>query len=271
MVQDIVCLAYGALRLCVDASLGGHIVEFSVDERNALSTQTTAIGSTFWPSPQDAWGWPPLAALDNLPYKVQYKSDKELVLTSGTCSTTGLQLEKRFRFEGGHLEVDYTMINTTDKPMKYAPWEITRIEGGVTFYQSKQKPLAISTGPVAQVGGFIWHEYKPKQQKQNEKIFGNGSVGWLANAYNGLLLVKKFEQVADKDVAPGEAEIEIYGHGDPKNAYIEMEQQGAYQTIAAKKSYQWRVEWYLAALPKGLDIGVGNKELPEAVKALLAK
>ncbi len=269
MVQDIVCIVYGALKLCVDASLGGHVVEFSLEGKNALATNRSAIGSTFWPSPQASWGWPPLAALDNQPYSV-VTTPQELLLKSEICPTTGLQLEKKFWFEAGHLEVSYTMVNTTEASVKYAPWEITRILGGITFYKSEQKPLAISTGSTVEQAGVVWHSYEPKQQKINEKIFGNGSSGWLANAYDGLLLAKRFDRVADEHVAPGEAEVEIYAHADPSNAYIEMEQQGAYKTIEAKKSYQWQVGWYLQKLPNDVQLQAKNQALPKIVEKLLS-
>lgn len=269
MVGGLFCLQEAALKLCVDANMGGHVVEFSIEGDNALATQGPEVGSTFWPSPQQAWGWPPPNTLDKAAYTVN-KHEKAIELLSSVCDRTGLQLKKTFFLHAERLQVTYTMINPGDAPLNFAPWEITRIYGGLTFYESVEPPLALSTGNAAAQEGFVWHQYQPQLQKQNEKVFGNGSSGWLANAYNGLLLVKEFEPVPVSAVAPGEAEIEIYGHGDPQHPYIEVEQQGRYQTLAPKEQLQWQVNWYLYRLPADFRVSVGNKRLPQLVKTLLS-
>src|SRR4051812_24478711 len=53
----------------VDAKAGGRVSTFKIDDKDFLSGKNINSdnwGSTFWPSPQSAWGWPPLAELDNL-------------------------------------------------------------------------------------------------------------------------------------------------------------------------------------------------------------
>lgn len=268
MLDSLICLQEAQLKVCVDANLGGHIIEFSLAGHNALATEGPEVGSTFWPSPQHAWGWPPPKALDKGLYDVVERK-KHIELRSAVCERTGLQLKKTFILDAEGLQVDYTMINPGDEPLSFAPWEITRVYGGVTFYQSDEPPLALSTGTAVAKDGYIWHDYHPEMQEQNEKVYGNGSSGWLANAFSGLLLIKEFDPLDVSEVAPGEAEIEIYSHGDPQNAYIEIEQQGAYQRIPPHGQVQWRVRWHLYSLPKDLDVVVGNEKLPELVRALL--
>lgn len=269
MGSSLYCLHEAPLKLCVDASLGGHIVEFSSAGDNALATSGPEVGSTFWPSPQQAWGWPPPNTLDKALYSVTRRG-ASLELLSAVCERTGLQLKKVFTLEPERLQVEYTMINASEEPLSYAPWEITRIRGGLTFYQSAEPPLAQSSGSAAIMGGCIWHHYRPEAQQQNEKLFGNGSSGWLANAHEGLLLIKKFEPVPASAVAPGEAEIEVYGHGDPQQPYIEIEQQGRYQSLLPKEELRWGVTWYLAKLPEHVNIEVGNPQLSQMVNAVLA-
>lgn len=257
------------LKVCVDGKLGGHIVEFSLAGDNALATEAPEIGSTFWPSPQQAWGWPPPNILDKAPYTFT-EAQGSIQLLSAVCDVTGLQLKKTLTLTAGRLLVEYTMMNPGVKALHFAPWEITRIRGGVTFYQSDQAPLDLSTGTAVSRNGFVWHDYRPQAQAQNEKIFGNGSSGWLANACAGLLLIKEFQPVDSMDVAPGEAEVEIYGHGDAENPYIEMEQQGAYQTIAPMAQVNWLVTWHLHRLSPSVEVAVGSKDLPEIVKEVLS-
>lgn len=264
MLDSLICLQEAPLKVCVDSNLGGHIVEFSLEGDNALATTGPEIGSTFWPSPQQAWGWPPPNTLDKAPYTVK-QGGQPLILESAVCEITGLRVRKSYELSSTHMLVTYTMVNESDKPVSYAPWEITRIYGGLTFYKSDQAPLPVSTGTATELGGFIWHEYQPHNQEQHQKVFGNGSSGWLANAFNGLLLIKQFDPVPAPDVAPGEAEIEIYAHGDLQQPYIEMEQQGRYQTVAPGAEVQWQVRWHLYRLPKDVELKVGNKALPALV------
>lgn len=266
MLEQLICLEQGPYRFCVAPNLGGHIVEYSIEGRNALSSTSPEIGSTFWPSPQQAWGWPPPQVLDKGQYRKTRVTDNEIVLTSEVCPLTGLQLEKRFVLLSDRLEVEYTMINPGKVPLQYAPWEITRVSGGITFYKSEQPPLSQSIGSVQSANGFYWYDYKPQAQTENEKIFANGSAGWLANANAGLLLIKQFAAVASADVAPGEAEVEIYGHGDVEQPYIEVEQQGPYQIIAPAGRVQWAVTWFLREIPASIAITTGfNSQLPELV------
>ncbi len=269
MQQHVFVLEDGRHRVKVDADLGAHIVEFSIDGRNSLVSQAPEIGSTFWPSPQSAWGWPPPHTLDKAAYRVEQEA-VGLLLSSQNCATTGLQVGKRFELQGGVLRVTYCMRNTTQQKVHYAPWEITRLPGGLTFYQSARAPRTESTGEFQLRDGVVWHEYRPERLSQHAKLFGDGSRGWLANAGNGLLLIKRFEPIALEDTAPGEAEIEIYGHADVDNAYIEMEQQGVFQAMAPGASVSWAVDWHLARLEPEVDLAPGSTELLRRVWQQLA-
>lgn len=268
MLDNLICLEQTPLKLCVDANLGGHIIEFSLDGANALASDAPEIGSTFWPSPQQAWDWPPPKTLDKAPYQVIQRAPT-VELVSSVCDITGLQVSKTFTLNATQLVVDYTMANPGAKPLNFAPWEISRIEGGLTFYRSDEPPLGKSTGTAINAGGYVWHEYLPEQQEQNQKVFGNGSSGWLANANEGLLLVKQFAPLPEAAVAPGEAEVEIYGHGDSERPYIEVEQQGPYQVIAPGEKLHWQVTWRLFEIPGDINVELGNVQLPQWLESKL--
>ncbi|MCR6651612.1 MAG: DUF4380 domain-containing protein [Cellvibrionaceae bacterium] len=133
-----------------------------------MATGKPEIGSTFWPSPQSAWGWPPPYILDKAPYSVISRDD-EIVVESAVCQQTGLQVRKRFSFHEGRLLVIYTMRNRGSAAVQYAPWEISRISGGITFYSGMLEPLPQSTGQVEHINGAYWHIYRPELQTQHEK------------------------------------------------------------------------------------------------------
>lgn len=271
MTQTLLRLEQGDLTLCVDANFGGHITEFSWRGQNALTTSGPAFGSTFWPSPQSSWGWPPLAALDSQPYHA-HTQDGVLTLDSPLCDKTGLRLRKQLRLGPARnsLVITYTLTNASDRTQEYAPWEITRLPGGISFYQSHQPPLPISSAPFVQIDAVVWHAYQPEQQSEHQKLFGNGSTGWVANAYQGLLVVKEFEPVPDACVAPGEGEVEIYAHSDPAHTYIEMEQQGRFQALAPGESLEWPVRWWIQPLAESTECRVGSPSLLQEVKQLLS-
>ena len=60
---------------------------------------------------------------------------------------------------------------------------------------------------------------------------------------NGLLLVKKFQDLQEGQPAPGEAEVQVYVNRG--KTYIELESQGAYTTLAPGDHLDWTVSWYL--------------------------
>jgi hypothetical protein len=269
MVNLLLLLEEGPYRVAVDANLGGHIIEYSINGRNALAVNKPEIGSTFWPSPQSAWGWPPPYILDKAPYSVA-KNEGEILIESAVCQQTGLQVVKRFQLQQGRLTVTYRMYNHGNVAVQYAPWEISRIAGGVTFYAGMLEPLPQSTGHVEHINGAYWHNYRPEQQTHHEKVFANGSTGWLANLNEGLLLVKQFEPVPAELTAPGEAEVEIYGHGDKYHTYIEIEQQGVYDVIPPGESLEWQVIWHLTEWHDD-TVAPGSTRLVNEVKALLSQ
>ncbi|HEY6528364.1 MAG TPA: DUF4380 domain-containing protein [Cellvibrionaceae bacterium] len=246
-------LQNGLLTLAVDAATGGRITEFSYQGKNSLFAGKPAWGSTYWPSPQSSWGWPPPAVLDIKPYSVEKHTSTEIILKSAVCPQTHLQVQKRIYTHARGFAVEYTHTNTSQAAMNLAPWEITRVGGGITFFLGSSTPHIQSTLALSHDGACWWHEYQvEKQHGENQKAFASGSEGWLANVYHGLLMLKRFTKVPPPNEAPGEAEIEIYAHGERAHPYIEVEQQGAYQTLSAGQSSSWTVQWDL--LPAPLDL-----------------
>ncbi|RYZ85407.1 MAG: hypothetical protein EOO68_30285 [Moraxellaceae bacterium] len=123
-------LQNGLLTLAVDAATGGRITEFSYQGKNSLFTGKPAWGSTYWPSPQSSWGWPPPAALDIKPYSVEKHTPTEILIKSAVCPQTHLQVQKRLYINGRGFAVEYTHTNASKGVLSLAPWEITRVGGG---------------------------------------------------------------------------------------------------------------------------------------------
>jgi hypothetical protein len=81
------------------------------------------------------------------------------------------------------------------------------------------------------------------------------------------LLVKSFSDTPAAQVAPGEAEIEIYA--DAGHSYIEVENQGAYASVAPGATSSWTVRWFLRQLDPSVSLQTGSTELLSVVRGLI--
>ncbi|WP_185236575.1 DUF4380 domain-containing protein [Teredinibacter franksiae] len=248
---------------------GGRITSFEYNSQNALLAEGIQTGSTFWPSPQSLWGWPPPKVLDESRYDLLKHSAQCLAVRSELDESLGIRLTKTIRPINEGIRVEYAIVNETDSIITMAPWEISRTAGGVTFYSSLGAPEIHSTCNAVFAHGHYWYEYNPKKLTGIPKIFANHTEGWLANVNKGLLFLKKFPQVEISEIAPGEAEVEIYAHADNQNPYIEIEQQGAFRAILPGMASRWSVDWLLYEIPVDVQVAVGSSSLLAFTKEML--
>ncbi|MFN6945955.1 MAG: DUF4380 domain-containing protein [Cytophagaceae bacterium] len=251
-------ISIGDLSMELDPQTGGRIVSINYKDHNFLTgadVNEDNWGSTFWPSPQKSWGWPPSEELDKKPYSFSREGGK-IILTSEKDSQQGIVVKKEF--EAGadtSILITYTIINSTTEPIAIAPWEITRVApGGITFYPSgkgeKRGDLAPLTKDTMGITYFVYDtETIPGGVP---KLLSDGSEGWMAQVNGNYILIKKFVDISPEQVAPEEGEIELYAN--PDRSYIEIEQQGALETVPAGDSYSWKVTWYLRELPQGITV-----------------
>jgi hypothetical protein len=265
-------LELGSLAIEVDAKDGGRIVEFSLDGQNALVTRAesgAAYGSSFWPSPQSEWNWPPPVELDRDPWRATL-TDRGVELTSGTSAALGLSAKQRIRLETAppSASIEYTLHNHGTAARRVAPWQNSRVRpGGLTFYPSGDATLPHSALKLAPKDGVTFFAHDPASMRLNQKSFADGREGFLAHVDRELLFVKVFPDVPPNGAAPGEAEIEIYVDGAGK--FVEVEQQGAFVEIPPGGTSSWSVRWLLERVPKEL-VATGNAALVERARTLAA-
>jgi hypothetical protein len=203
-----------------------------------------SFGSTFWTSPQKEWNWPPIPEYDKQPYTVE-ENGTSLVMKSNVSSRLGYRITKEFLpdTKNDAIIVNYTITNESGETRKVAPWEITRVQNGdglIFFDADVTKITPTNLMDFKEEYGAAW--YQPDVTNQNRKINADGK-GWLAYVANGLLLVKKFQDLDATQPAPDEAEIQVYVNRG--KAHIELESQGAYTELQPGKSLTWTVRWYL--------------------------
>ena len=237
-------LMNGDLTMTIDAAKGAKILSFKYGEQEAISQLKwpEAFGSTFWTSPQKEWYWPPIPEYDKKPYQVE-ETDGVLKMTSEVSDKLKYRIIKEFKTEGKAIAVTYSIVNESDETRQVAPWEITRVqnEGGLIFFEAPVEGITpAGLMNFKEAFGAAW--YQTDETNENRKINADGK-GWLAYCCNGLLLVKRFDDLDASQPAPDEAEIQVYVNRG--KAHIELESQGAYTTLKPKAQLSWTVRWYL--------------------------
>lgn len=270
-------LEFGDLFFEVDPAVGARITSFKLAGTELLTgaaVNADNYGSTFWTSPQATWGWPPPTEVDKGAYTpaVAAPSITFTGVPVAAGGIAGVSITKKFtaNLEAQTVVAEYTIMSASGGAI--APWEITRVpSGGLTFYPTGTGgPTASGSFPLPTTttgAGCTWYQYPAAQVDTDQKLFADGSGGWLAHVTGDIVLVKKFADVPAGEAATGEAEIELFISGS--SAYIEVEQQGAVQTLAAGGMLTWPVTWIARRLPSGLTPAAGSQELVDFVKSLV--
>ena len=255
----------GDLSLTINGAGGGKILSFKYKDTEVISQSTfpESFGSTFWTSPQKEWNWPPVQEFDKQPYTVEEKGNS-LVMTSNVSARLKYRIRKEFSVDAksNAFVVTYSIINESGETRKVAPWEITRVpnEGLIFFDAPADQITPANLMPFKSEFGISW--YQTDEANQNRKINADGK-GWLAYLNNGLLMVKKFQDLNTSQPAPEEAEIQVYVNRG--KSYIELESQGAYTELKAGESLNWTVKWYLTPY----EGAAPSKALLKKVKKLI--
>jgi len=276
---------FGRYRFVVAGARGARVTEFSLDGMNLIDA---AGGSTFWPSPQQAYTWPPPAEIDSAAYTAQSDATS-LTLSSAIAKGLGLRVVKRFwaNAASGVVSIEYQLINEGTVSASWAPWEVTRVRaGGYTFaprgpgdraitQDSFQQPLSLSLLPPAPATEQIaWLNYPSLTLTQDNYINEfDGAEGWLAHANRfgksllPALFVKSFVDAPDASLPTNQAEIQLWTSGTANPKLIEVEEQGALQVLAPGASLIWTVHWSACELANSQLLSVGNPALAALARA----
>jgi hypothetical protein len=263
------------LNIEIDSARGARITSFKISDNELLCTAYTdnnRIGSTFWPSPQSVWSWPPLPNLDHKAYFAEMKGSK-IKFTGSTDPKTQLRFYKTLyaNTQDTSIVVEYTMKNEKSLEQTWAPWEITRVMAkGLTLFATGNGEITGNmTSRTKEVNGYGWYDQDHMATSDGSKFFCDGK-GWLAHVIDGnKLLIKQFEDIAEGKAAPDEAEVEVYTA--PGNGYTELENQGAYVSIPANDSVTWTVKWFARTLPASVDVHVGSPSLTSFILSVLGR
>jgi hypothetical protein len=259
----------------IDSAVGARISSLKLNNNELLYTYNASDmdGSTFWPSPQSVWNWPPPVNLDNKKYKSEITGNK-IKFTGMTDTKTNLRFYKTMYANTADTSIiiDYCIKNEKATSQKWAPWEVTRVLGkGLTVFTLGEGSVTGSmVSFTEEQNGYIWYDQDIHTATSSKYKFFSDSEGWLAHVIDGdMLFIKKFENITKSQAAPGEAEVEIYTATG--NTYTELENQGAYSSIASKDSVTWSVKWYARLLPASVDVSVGSSILTNYIESVLMR
>lgn len=263
--------------LSVDQNYGARIVSLKYYGKELLSQSTVNeenFGSTFWTSPQEDWGWPPINAFDKMPYTLNMNGS-ELQFYSEPDEKTGFQVAKYFKLGAidSSFIITYVIKNITDADKSVAAWEVTRrIAGGISFFPASPDSAVMkkSTLPGVSVkDGIVWFDYDSSKIVSDCKLFALASEGWLANVKDSVLFLKTFTDIPDSQLPPGQGEIEIYANKEKQ--YIELENHGEYTSLFPGDSLTYKMKWIIKTIPKNIDKSAGSEELVNWVRKVAFK
>lgn len=245
--DSLFTLKNGNITMTIDVSKGGKVMSLKYQDKEMLSQSRwpESFGSTFWTSPQKEWNWPPVPEFDKAAYTLVEQSADRLVISSPVSERMGMRVGKDFSIDttDGAFVVSYSIKNEGNEPRRVAPWEITRVQNadGTIFFEAPVDsiwPAGLMNFEAAY--GVAW--YKTDEAPRNRKVNADGR-GWLAYCADGMLLVKKFQDLRPEEPAPDEAEVQVYVNRG--KTHIELESQGAYTLLQPGEQLVWTVRWYL--------------------------
>jgi hypothetical protein len=179
-------------------------------------------------------------------------------------SGLGVSVSKDYSVDAatGWINIAYTIHAA--KAIKCAPWEDSRVpRGGLAFFPAG---TALSKGPltITTVNQIVWFDDAPKTatSADGSKATADGSGGWSAYAFNGMLFVKKFMDLPASAQVPMEGEVDIY----PGVGFLEVEVEGPYTQLAAGASLTWNIQWRIAKIPSTVTVSAGSATLADFAK-----
>lgn len=258
-------LSFGKILLQVDAAKGGRVISLKFNDTEILFKGSSPFnsGSTFWPSPQAVWKWPPIANIDYKPYSIQVLKDT-LLLQSTADTIYHLKVTKKFYINivDTSIVITYTLKNEGKTATSWAPWEVTRVPAnGITFFAKGDTGVwgTMASKPELEKNYYWYDQTMLDAAAAGKKFFSDGK-GWLAHVNNNnMLFIKKFEDISTSMAAIGESEVEVYT--SPNLSYTELENQGKLSVLNPGDSISYKVQWFLKTTPPATTSNKGNQAL----------
>ena len=268
-------MTYNDVSLLIDSRLGARVLSARFNGQEILLQKREKLlnwGSTFWPSPQSRWNWPPPYAIHFGAYKSEIQEDK-LVMIGETDPELGLSARKEFSFheDGKYVSIIYELKNETDSVVNVGPWEVTCVPaiGSKVFFKLGPVPEnTASTLELHDLGGIGWFDFDKDQIAGNLKMFSNSPQGWLAHInQDGVLFIKTFDVIQADQLPPGQGNVEVYA--SRQFEYVELEHHGAFRQLVPGASLSYQVRWFISRLPEQMPADQPSAALIDHVQSII--
>jgi hypothetical protein len=272
--NGIYTIALNNTILEIDPQTGGRITSLKIEGKNFFTGKDVNEkywGSTLWPSPQKEWGGKPPPELDHQPYTVHVEKNV-IKMVSMKDLKFGYIFSKEIYADTkkNSFNIKYTITNKSDSLRKVSAWEVTRVHtNGVAFFPKGPGERWGNMATLAEdKDGITWFVYEEEKiPAKHQKFFADGSEGWIAQLNEDVLFIKKFSDISAEKAAPGEGEIEVYTNLE--KSYVEIEQQGPYESLQPGESLVWEVKWFLRKVPAAINRQPGSKDLVAYVRTMV--
>ncbi len=281
-------LARGRLEVTLRPGHGGRLARVRYDGVDLVLPpgQPHGIyGDTFWPSPQSRFDWPPPPALDDEAYELVSASAHEVVLRSAPDPTVGLRVAKRFTLSRDTLDFAFTLTNVWPQEQSVAPWQVTRAARDGLLVWAQGEPFTDADRVVKhREDPPCWYHHTDLPERfegfaasgEHASIavravtwtskYHTDARGWLAHLHRGTLVLRQFPDLRVDQAAPRQGELELYF--DLERDYIEMENQGVFQTLAPGASLEYATRWRIGAADPAIATDRVTPELLAAIDTL---
>lgn len=216
---ESIVLENDMIRIAAVPSIGGRIMEFSLDEHESMWVNGSQVGNTptpsaqawpnhggykNWPAPQSRWNWPPPPVLDYGPYEAEIVAespDSVSIRLSGEVErirTPGLRFERTLTTYAGtsKVRVAQTIVNEGTESGTWSMWDITQtlaqhapardFDNFRVYFpvnpNSRFGPDGVRTDRPSQAwfGKINEDIYEVRFQPDNAKLFADSRAGWVA-------------------------------------------------------------------------------------------
>ena len=293
--DDCIRLSNRSTRVTLCPAAGGRVLEYALNEKNALYLPPGNEGWTYEPGKKGGGmaagrfdiGPEMIIRPRPLLWKGKWKGEVtgklSARLTSQKSESTGVQLVRYFTLSPNstRLECRQTIVNVSKKPVEYCHWSRTFALGGGVVIIPLSEPRRFPNGYVM-YGGHASILYRPKDPNIRirdgfleilgtptyPKLGMDSHAGWFAYLMkNDQMFVKRFPTY------PGRAYNEVAGLTIsiwiPKEEYTcELEPIGPREHIKPGESASFTETWWL--LPRPFPKDVQDIDL-EAIESLVRK
>ncbi len=197
-------------------------------------------GDKIWPAPQEKWGWPPEPEYDSEPWNAAPIPNGVRMWTQHRSARLGVSFERLITIKPGArtLNIVNTLKNSTDKPIRFAVWEVCQVNDPDYCLLPVDKTAKDPTGWQVYEGKnasgqFIDSESELRifRSKVNSFKYGSRSAReYAAAVVKGFRITLETPYLKGAEYPDGGNAEQVYSSGDPAK-YCELELNGPVVTI----------------------------------------